>query len=446
MIPKLMFFVIAGSFALTACVPGIFTPIFLETSGTLDASFPTLAIDRQGVKHLAWLEVTGTGTNIVYWQGWFGNPTFVVRHNDSTAYLPRIAVTDTGDAYIVWSQWTPGTVQYCYWKIPAEGSFSLNCSDLGADRNGKGIWVAARGEVVYVLYDSGNTLYYRQLAGGSAQGKASDIYDPDWFLPTNLRLVIDSNGKLHLLRMEQRGTTYSLHYNSNATVDSMGNMNQKMVIADTGGGPFDLAIANVGGSERVYIIRRGGTPPGHVIYYTHCVANGCSDPTGGQIPLEGTGWEIGEIRAAGTSTTLYVAWIARNSSTPGSDVQEVYLSTGLQKPSLIPETEFYPKRCLHLVTVGSPSVPVMGWRKAISGRSTDVYAAFPVLEGGFPVMKAQQIFTRFEPYIEPEGDALSANGEWVAGVWLYAQSPTNGRIVPWMAGNAYLVQMPVVIK
>ncbi|MCX8062342.1 MAG: hypothetical protein N3D16_07155 [Anaerolineales bacterium] len=124
----------------------------------------------------------------------------------------------------------------------------------------------------------------------------------------------------------------------------------------------------------------------------------------------------------------------------------MYLSVGLQKPSLIPEAEFYPKRRLHLVTLGTPSLPVIGWRKAISGASTDVYTAFPVLEGGFPVMKAKQIFTRFEPYVEPEGDDLAANGEWVAGVWLYAQSPTNNQVVPWMAGNAHSVQMPIVIK
>lgn len=445
MIPKLMSLVIAGSFALTACIPGIFPSIFLETSGTLDASFPTLAVDRQGVKHLAWLEGSGTGKNIVYWRGWFGNATFLVRHNDSAAYLPRIAVTDNGDAYIVWSRWTPGIVQYCYWKIPAEGSSALNCSDLAADRNGKGIWVAARGEVVYVLYDVGNMLYYRQLAGGSAQGKASDIYDPAWFLLTNLRLAIDSNGKLHLLRMEQRGTTYSLHYNSNAK-DIMGNMDQELVIADTGGGPFDLAIAGPSTAERVYILHRSGLPTNHAITYLSFPTGECDDPSSGQIPLEGTGWQISEIKAVGSELTVHTAWIARNSSTPGSDVQEVYLSTGLQKPSLIPETEFYPKRRLHLVTVGPPSVPVMGWRKATSGRSTDVYAAYPVLEGGFPVMKAQQIFTRFEPYVEPEGDAISANGEWVAGVWLYAQSPTNGRIVPWLSGNAYLVQMPIVVK
>lgn len=196
----------------------------------------------------------------------------------------------------------------------------------------------------------------------------------------------------------------------------------------------------------MYILRRSGLPTNHTITYTSCRVSGCSDLSSDQIPLEGTGWQISEIKAAGTEVTVHAAWIARNSSTPGSETQEVYLSTGLQKPSLILEAEFYPKRRLHLVTVGTLSLPVIGWRKAISGRSTDVYAAYPVLEGGFPVMKAQQIFTRFEPYVEPEGDALSANGEWVAGVWLYARSSTDGRIIPWIAGNAHLVKMPIVIK
>lgn len=165
-------------------------------------------------------------------------------------------MTDSGDAYIVWNRWLPSDVQCCYWKITAAGDRLRNCSDFDADRNGKGIWIASRGEVVYVLYDTGNQLYYHQLAGGSANGKASDVYNPSWFLPTNVRLQIDSNGKLHLLRMEQRGTSFFLHYNSNATVDSWGNMNQKFAVADTGGGPFDLALANPGGGERVYIIHR----------------------------------------------------------------------------------------------------------------------------------------------------------------------------------------------
>lgn len=93
-----------------------------------------------------------------------------------------------------------------------------------------------------------------------------------------------------------------------------------------------------------------------------------------------------------------------------------------------------------------PALPVLGWRKAISGKSADVYPAYPVLEDGFPIMKAQPIFTRFEPYVEPEGDALAANGEWVGGVWLYRHSPTDPRIVLWIAGNAYLSTLPLVLR
>ncbi|MGB9521519.1 MAG: hypothetical protein ACPL6F_02060, partial [Anaerolineales bacterium] len=372
-------------------------------------------------------------------------PTRTLRYNDPNAYLPAIAVTDRGDAYLVWSRWLSSEVRYCSWKIPAVGIAALNCSKWIADRTAKGIWIAAREEVVYVLYDLGNRLYYRQIAGESVDGYASDIYDPDWFIP-NVRLAIDSAGKLHFLRMEQHGMVYSLIYNSNATVDALNNMDQQLSIADTGGGPFDLAISGTGTNERAYIVRRSDILGVHRINYISCQVNGCSGITSGHIPLAGSGWQINELKAIGTSTTIYIAFIGRNSSTPGTDVQEIYLSSNLQQPNAIPEDEFYSKRSLHLVTAGAPPLPVIGWRKASAGHSTDVYAAYPVIQGGSLTMKSQQIFTRFAPYIEADGDSMASNGEWVAGVWLYSQSPTIARIVPWLAGNAYAVQLPLITK
>ncbi len=299
--------------------------------------------------------------------------------------------------------------------------------------------------MVYILYDSGDRLYYRQLSGGSAEGLASNIYDPDRFLP-DVRLKLDSSHKLHYLRMEQNGISYRLHYNSNATIDSSGKMNQQVTIGDSGSGPFDLAIANTSSGERVYLIHKLAMSSTDSIQYLYFPSNRVDEKISGSLPLDGSGWQISEMKAAGTEMSIYIAFIGRNSSSPGVDIQEIYLSTALQKPTAIAETEFYSKRRLHLVVAGTPPLPVIGWRKAIAGNSTDVYAASPELEHGFLTMKSRQVFTPFEPYVTPHGDALAANSEWVAGLWLYAQSPTIGRIVPWLTGNAYLTSMPFVLK
>lgn len=58
LLPIFFFF---GGLLLPGCIPGIFPPRFIETIDSLDATFPNLAIDRQGVKHLAWLEGSGAG-------------------------------------------------------------------------------------------------------------------------------------------------------------------------------------------------------------------------------------------------------------------------------------------------------------------------------------------------------------------------------------------------
>ena len=430
-------------FLLSACTSQIFPPLPLYRSGAANASFPSLAIDQEGTKHLVWLEGNGTTKSLIYWRSWFANPTLVRRHTEPYAYLPRIAVTEDGNAYIVWSRWLPTSqVEYCIWINPARGTEALDC--FAGDRYGKGIWVIGRRDVVYAIQDRGNQLLYRQLAGGGAQGRASDIYDPEWFLP-QISLGIDSNGKLHLLRLVQTGTTYSLFYNSNASVDSLGNMNQQLVIADTGGGAFDLAIGGSNPNERVYLANIRHFPSGDKVSYPSCLVNGCSDRKSGQIPL-GDGWQISELRAVGTSLTTYTAMIARTPASPGIDPQEIYVSVGLGSPEPISETEFYAKRRIHAVTTTVPPLPVFAWRKAISGYSTDVYSAYPVVDGGTIRMKSEIVFSRFEPYIEPEGDSLAANGEWVAGVWLYRLSPTSDRIVPWIAGNAHLITLPLVSK
>jgi len=430
-------------FLLSACTTQIFPPLPLYRSEALNASFPSLAIDGEGTKHLVWLEGSGPTKSLIYWRSWFANPTLTRRHTDQYAYLPRIAVTDDGNAYIVWSRWISASqVEYCIWIYPAWGRETLDC--FAVDRYGKGIWVIGRRDVVYAVYDRGNQLLYRQLAGGGAQGRASDIYDPEWFLP-QISLGIDSNGKLHLLHLIQNGTTYYLFYNSNASVDSLGNMNQQLVIADTGGGAFDLAIGGSSSNERVYFIRKQNFFGSDKVFYTSCLVNGCLDRRSGQIPL-GDGWQISELQAVGTSLTTYTAMIARTPASPGIDPQEIYVSVGLGSPQSISETEFYAKRRLHAVTTTTPPLPVFAWRKGISGYSTDVYVAYPVVDGGTIRMKSEIVFSRFEPYIEPEGDSLAANGEWVAGVWLYHQSPTSARIAPWIAGNAHLTTLPVVSK
>ncbi len=437
------FFMICFAFLpLSACTTQIFFPLPLNKIDGSNASFPSIAIDPAGTKHLVWLEESATTKSLIYWRSWFASPSKVSRRDEPSAYSPGIAATDGGDAYIVWSRWISGEVQYCVWKIPDWGTETLDCFPV--DRHGKGIWVSGRGDVVYAVYDDGDQLFYRQLAGGSAQGTASDLYHPDWFLP-QISLEIDSNGKLHLLRLEQVGTTYSLHYNSNATVDGSGNMKQKMVIADTGGGAFDLAIGGSGANERVYMIYKNTFPSGDSVSYKSCLVNGCSDLRSDQIPL-GDGWQISELQAVGTSLTTYTAMIARTPSSPGIDPQETYVSVNFGSPEAIPEAEFTAKRRLHAVATTNPPLPVFGWRKAIGGKSTDVVVAHPVIEDGTVRMKTQTVFSRFEPYIEPEGEDLAANGEWVAGVWLYRLSPTSDRIVPWLAGNAYLTTLPLVLR
>ncbi|PWH20494.1 MAG: hypothetical protein DDG59_00015 [Anaerolineae bacterium] len=449
MIPKRIFLVVLmGTLVLTACIPGIFppTPLLANTGYNLDTlTNPTaIAIEPNGRKSVFWLEKEGTTRNLIYWRTHFGEPTLAVSRQDRFAAAPDVAVTDSGTAYLVWYSYNPTSSQNVFYTATlSEGSTSINPVELYAGALYDTpilIRVIARGETVYVVYPAYGCLRYKRLSPTPAEGKVADYLIPNSSLQ-NLQVTIDSSNKLHVAWVEKgnpMGNVF-IRYNSNATITPARDMNQGWNFGpstDSPGDVLDITVADTPPNEKVYLIYRFGS---NQLYYGTCLANGCPSMPTTKINLSPSTWLIWELKAVGIGSSVYVAFLAQNSSTTFNEL--FYITNLAANPAEQRITNSdYSKANLHMVRVQwqSTYLPLVGWRR---------YTPSPpyALDDAYvwaPNYGLRQVFTSTST-ARHQGSDLAANGEWVAGVWA---AETNGRVVPFLSGNAYLSSLPLVSK
>lgn len=434
------------AFSVSGCKQQFFPPLPLVSSGSSAAISPALAVDPEGYKHIVWVEGSGSNNQVIYWKTWFNVPVITRVKASPNSVKPDIAVTDDGDAYVVWSVLdSPNPTQYCYRLIRHTGEVLDNpCFQCGSSSTGNGIQVIARANVAYAVYECSNHLHYVKLSGESEQGVLE--YFPPGRTLKNMRLAIDSNAKLHVAWMENGDTNGCIFYDSNAQdhgyFRTFCNPDHASYAITT----FSPSSSN----ERIYLSKQIDDVNNDTLRYYHWLASDGSDQQYVDVPLwTGCNWSIQEIQSLGLSSILFIAFIGRSSCSSGTIPQEVYYYNGYgnNQVNQISEIDFYPKQDLHLVSASDTlNLPVLGWsRKGTSGNNQEMYAAWLSLIGSEVAMKVTQIFTPYADVVS-SGTDMASNGDWVAGVWTSQLSPTNSRIVPWLSGNSYNASLPLIRK
>ncbi|MCX8061594.1 MAG: hypothetical protein N3D16_03320 [Anaerolineales bacterium] len=448
MFKKVFPFTTFGVLALTACIQGIFppTPLLSTTGYNLDTPGNPIAIavEPNGRKNVLWLE-RGEGVGevgkLIFWRTHFGEPTGTASLDVNYAAAPDIAVTDSGVAYLAWYRSNAPSRTFHYAAMPV-GSTSITPNTLYSGdlySTALHLRVIARGEVVYAVFPGYGCLYFQQLSpGAGSRKKVADYVVPNSSLE-NLQVSIDAADKLHVVWVEKDNIAgnYRIRYNSNATTTSSGDMNQDRAIGYSSPGE-SLAITNAGTppNEKVYILKRFESGR---IFVSSCLTNGCPLMTENEIHLSPSSWLISELRAVGIGSSVYVAFLAMNSSTSNSELFYISNLTANPAEQRI-TTSDYSKSDLNMVRVQGESffLPIVGWRRYAP---TSPYT----LDDAYiwaPYYGTRKIFTSTST-ARHQGSDLAANGEWVAGVWA---AEYNGRLVPFLSGNAYQSNLPLVSK
>ncbi len=444
MIQRFFIAVCIGTLTLTACIPGLFapTPLISSTGFNLtNVDKPMgIAVEPNGRKSVFWLEREGSTQRLHYWRTRFGEAIESASLQDNSAASPDIAVTDNGMAYLVWFSIVSSQRVVCYSAIPV-GIASIVCIPLYTGdfySTMLVLRVVARGDTVYVVYPGYGILYYRQLSPTiSTQKKVADYLSANSSLE-NMEVTIDKAHKLHVTWVEKNNVSgqYTIRYNSNATTTPSGDMNQEWILGyETPG--YALALTTARDPEKVYIIRRSG---GRIFNHS-CLANGCTSKAEEEIHLTDSlaPWSIWEIEAIGIGESVYVAFLAANNSTTNSELYFISNLSANPAESRVTNTD-HSKTYLNMVRVqqGSSYWPVVGWRRYSFSSPYPIDDAYVWAPG----TNIRKIFTS-DSTSRYQGADMAANGEWIGAVWA---SEYNGRVVPYLSGNAYNTNLPLVTK
>jgi len=434
---------------LSGCIYNFVTPISL-TNGSWTTANPRLALQPNGTKHIVWQEqgLNGSGQIaqiIIYERTKIGEDDLHYAFIPPTGYdylAPDVAVTDSGYAYVVWqkkSQSDPSIRYGCYDIVPPEGSVARLCQELTIDPVSQIIdtpIVVARGAIVYALYNTeattGIRIRYRQLRIlDDSYGWASSL---STFMDKSYQAAIDSMGKLHITWTRFGGPFPSIYYNSNASVDIDNNMNRLRLLDDNASGS-KIAIAG-SSPEEAFVMYEVCIPCR--IYLHHCSISSCSNPmTETDLPYDPDpdSWNTygGDIGIS--SNILFITFAATNSET-GFGNNEIYLYS-------------FPSSSLDRLTNNSisdrvPNVedgggsPVVSY---LSGAEPDIsLLIWDQMSGARKIKEIENYSLFFYDH-----KMVGKNG-WVAGIWLDDFNGDDDTPTPWLAFNAYLVNLPMIVK
>jgi hypothetical protein len=433
--------------SLTACAVAVLPPHPIEVAGTGDSEKVVMDIGPDGMKHIVWFQ---DDTNeLFYYYTFFGEERLTLSEQPDWGWYAQydVAVADNNTVYIVWRHVqgaTTGVHEYTSF-IPITPPLAGLAPEFMVDPlDGPGMVgnsapkVVARGEDVYAVYDrlgTTHTVYYKQLAGGTSQGIVQDgICTSCYIRDTNL--AIDSAGYLHVAFQVITDTLSTVVYNSNATVDGSGNMNQMFTFSKEGYSVFEISLATYGSGslERVSLAYSFWDNIYHKdrLYLDTCKVAGCSDKMNQEVDFSAyANLYVYRITSVGIGNIVYLAFVAK-----GPD-NHILLYTYSSTPTLTliatPGSLYVPD----LFVVDGNGLPVIGWRSYDSSEP-DEYDAFVY----FPVIGISQVYDGINSYAGYL-DMVSAHG-YLAGVISDQLSATNTRVVPWLITLGHPVYLPVV--
>jgi len=453
---------------LSGCILGVAPVQFLPREAFASVEEVALAVGANGVKHYAWTECFGedatytcvlvysrvaTGA-VIYSYG------FVTPIGNFTRY-PDVAVTDSGDAYVVRSECTDFNDCVDYWTVfPAinPGGVEpvanlLHTSEVDSEDSPV---VVARGTDAYAAHfvtESGFVrLRYRQLTGGSRTG----YIDGTTQLPIEPSLAIDADGDLHAAWIRNPPADTLVAYANNK--GAAGNFNAPTVFD----GGFDYVMTRpdvaLDSDERAYIAYsiNIGSDDTIKVRCQDTFSDCYRDVTLLTVPEVDGGWNVYRnvdlemiglqpqvvFAATHDSETHNEVWWFRPPSAGGIDPTRVTNTTN--------ENEGAPRIVGENSTAGD--IPVVGWRtyelnavgsQAPTGNPGTCFGDVFVLFSSTSNMR--QVFED-RGTCANSGFDLAANGPWVAGVWTDEESAQIEAHAAWTTFNTYRVDLPLVKK
>ena len=230
------------------------------------------------------------------------------------------------------------------------------------------------------------------------------------------------------------GSFLAIYYNTNASVDAEGNMNRLRLLDDNASGS-SIAIAGTS-PEEAFVLHEVCIPCR--IYLHHCGISSCSNPMAEtDIPYnpDPDSWNTYGADLGVSSNILFIAFAATNSET-GFGNNEVYLYS-------------YPSASLDRLTNNSVSdhAPLVE-----DGGGSPVVAFLSGADPDFSLMIWDQLSgSRKIKDIENNSlftydHKMVGKNDWVAGIWLDQFSSGDDTSTPWLSFNAYMVDLPLIVK
>ncbi len=460
---------VLSAWLLSGCITTLAPVQFVPREALASVNEVALAVGADGVKHYAWTECFGENATytcvLVYARVVMGavvySHGFVQSIGDFARY-PDVAVSSTGDAYVVYSECTDFSNCIDNWSMfPAVDPQNTKIGDNWlhtALPSEAAPQVVARGADVYAAYfvDIGGVtrLRYRQLAGGSRSGRIDTL---DQF-PSNVSLGIDSAGDLHAVWVRNPAADTFIAYSNNT--GGVNNFNA----ASTFDGGFDYSFSRpdlaLDDDDRVYLTYVIYNGSGDTIK-VRCldVAPDCyRNTTLLIVPEVDGGWNVyrnANLEMIGDQPNVVFAalhdsldhndiwWYAPPSLPDGNTPPDQVTNTSTEsegEPLIVEENS----------TFGD--VPVVGWRKYVSlllGTQAPAgnagYCAGDVFVTYGGASNVRQVFED-RGTCDNSGLDLAANGQWVAGVWVDEESNLIAAHAAWTAFNARISYVPLAGK
>ena len=454
---------------LSACIPYSFSPpkeVHIDPGDSVSQA--QIAVDTEGVSHI----VGVVNDRIVYYRTRYGEPiitaTFTMSGSGTNwkQYNPGIAVTDFGDAYLVWVEQYGGPEKFACWRhltyFPPIGGWKRYCNPLDGTNQSTGIVsVVARGDKAYAVYDRMYTgdsngrigdLMYKELTNPSTTGHVhwyTDYFETGFIY--SLDLGIDSQGYLHVGFHDNYTYTGSppfterISLHSNASVNTSNDMTQHWFIF-TGPGldedvpvslSFHLDSADV---ERVALASVfQSSPTRDLITIDSCVANGCTGQNSYLVVLPSS-WStysiVDEVEILGIGQSLYLSFIGFDNTT---SKEQVYGKNAFSSDSLvnISQTADTWKFTLEMTPVVGrdpdfPAIfPATAWIETDYASKTSYF----VYDGLFDKIKV------VDKYCSPVFSTadISSNGIYFSGVWVACYNT-------WFSTQAWTNKLPLILQ
>jgi len=432
---------------LAACTVAVLPPHPIEVAGAGNSGFLDMDIGPDGMKHIVWIHPDTE--ELFYYYTFFGEERLTLSEQleEGRYYIPNVAVAGNNTVYIVWRRSptddiSTGIHEYTSFipiTPPLAGlvpRFMVDPLDGPGQVGSMAPKVVARGEDVYAVYDrleTTDTVYYKQLAGGTSQGIVhSGICSSCFVMDTNL--AIDSAGYLHVAFQVITDTISTVVYNSNATVDGSGNMNQKVTFSKEALVHFEpsLAVYGSGSQERVSLAYTYYDEfyDKDRLFLFNCTAAGCTDKVTQEVDYSAYANEnVYRIASVGIGNIVYLTFFA------SGPYYRILLYTYSSTPTLAHIASVNSALVWDLFVVNGGGLAVVGW---------DFEAPHDVLDAFMyvPGRGVSQVFDSIKGH-PGHMDMVGAHG-YIAGVISDQRSATNTRMVPWLITHGYPVYLPVI--